>query len=59
MSNKKLGNDFEQEYAKNLSEKGYWVASFTPKTHVGSQPCDLVAIKNNVPILIDCKTRCR
>lgn len=56
MSNKKIGSDFEQEYAEILSEKGYWVTSFTPKTHVGSQPCDLVAIKNNIPILIDCKT---
>lgn len=28
----------------------------TPKQHIGSQPCDLIAIKDNVPVLIDCKT---
>lgn len=35
---------------------GYWVTFLTPKNHVGSQPCDLIAIKNNKAILIDCKT---
>ena len=28
----------------------------TPKQHVGSQPCDLIAIKNDRATLIDCKT---
>lgn len=35
---------------------GYWVTFLTPKTHIGSQPCDLIAIKNNKVLLIDCKT---
>lgn len=55
MYNKKLGNDFEQEYAKILSQKGYWVGFFPPKAD-GKQPCDLIAIKDNIPMLIDCKT---
>jgi len=28
----------------------------TPKQHIGSQPCDLIAIKNDRVTLIDCKT---
>lgn len=55
-SNKRLGNDFEKEFANILSEMGYWVTMLTPKTHIGSQPADLIAIKNNKPILVDCKT---
>ncbi len=55
-SNKKIGNDFEKEYARILKNKGYWVTFLTPKRHIGSQPCDLVAIKNDKAILIDCKT---
>lgn len=55
-SNKKIGDDFEKEYARILKNKGYWVTFLTPKRHIGSQPCDLVAIKNDKAILIDCKT---
>lgn len=56
MNNKKLGNSFEKEFADILRKKGYWVTFLSPKQHIGSQPCDLIAIKNNKPILIDCKT---
>ena len=56
MSNKKIGNDFEKEFAEILRRKGYWVTMLTPKQHIGSQPADLIAIKDNKPILIDCKT---
>ena len=55
-NNKKIGNKFEIEYAEILRKKGYWVTFLTPKRNIGSQPCDLIAIKNNRPILIDCKT---
>lgn len=55
-NNKMIGNDFEREYAEILKRKGYWVTFLTPKVHIGSQPCDLIAIKNDEPILIDCKT---
>lgn len=56
MNNKIIGNKFEKELAEILSKEGYWVTSITPKQHIGSQPCDLIAIKNNKTILIDCKT---
>lgn len=56
ISNKKIGNNFEREYAEILRKKGYWVTLISPKQHIGSQPCDIVAIKNDKPILIDCKT---
>lgn len=56
MNNKKLGNNFEKEMAEILRKKGYWVTFLSPKQNVGSQPCDLVAIKDNKPMLIDCKT---
>lgn len=56
MNNKKLGNNFEKEMMEILSQKGYWVTMLTPKQHVGSQPADLIAIKDNKPMLVDCKT---
>ena len=56
ISNKKLGNNWEKEYAEILSKKGYWVTFLTPHKNTGAQPCDLVAIKNNIGKLIDCKT---
>ena len=56
MNNKVLGNNFEKELAEILKKKGYWVTLLTPKNHIGSQPADLIAIKNNKPTLIDCKT---
>lgn len=55
-NNKKVGNSFEKEMAEILANKGYWVTLLTPKTHVGSQPADLIAVKNNKAMLIDCKT---
>lgn len=56
MNNKRIGNIFEEDFARFLSDKGYWVAPFPGKAHTNSQPADLVACKNNVPILFDCKT---
>ena len=56
MNNKKLGNNFEKEMEEVLRKKGYWVTMLTPKQHIGSQPADLIAIKDNKAILIDCKT---
>ena len=56
MNNKKKGNNFEKEYAEQLKNKGFWVTFLTPKNYVGSQPADLIAVKNNEAILIDCKT---
>lgn len=56
MNNKRLGNEFEKEYAEKLSDEGWWVTFLTPKQNVGSQPADLIAVKNNEAMLIDCKT---
>ena len=56
MNNKRIGTNFEKEYAEILRNKGYWVAFQTPRQNIGSQPCDLIAIKDDKPILIDCKT---
>ena len=56
MNNKNLGNNFEKEFAEILRKKGYWVTFLSPKQHVGSQPADLIAIKDNKPMLVDCKT---
>lgn len=56
MNNKRLGNEFEKEMAERLRKKGWWVTFMTPKQHIGSQPCDLIAIKDDKPVLIDCKT---
>ena len=56
MNNKRLGNNFEQEYAEKLEKLGFWVTFLTPKSHIGSQPADLIAIKNDEVMLVDCKT---
>ncbi len=56
MNNKTLGNKFEKEMAELLSKNGWWVTFLTPKQNVGSQPADLIAVKNNEAMLIDCKT---
>lgn len=38
-----------------LSQKGYWVHFITPDAS-GSQPFDIIASKDNIPIVGDCKT---
>lgn len=55
MNNKKLGTEFEREVVKLLSQKGYWVHFITPDAK-GSQPFDIIASKDNIPIVLDCKT---
>ena len=56
MNNKKLGSNFEKELAEILRKRGYWVTFLSPKQYIGSQPADLIAIKDDQPMLIDCKT---
>jgi Holliday junction resolvase len=53
MSNKKLGNDFESEFGNILSEHGYWVHLLSQNS--AGQPADVIAVKNAVAYLIDCK----
>ena len=55
MNNKKLGTEFEREVVMLLSQKGYWVHFITPDSR-GSQPFDIIASKDNIPIVADCKT---
>lgn len=55
-SNKKLGNDFEKEFAQILANEGYWALLVTPKGYVNSQPMDIIATKNNIFYGFECKT---
>ena len=52
-NNKKLGNDFEREFAELLSEHGFWVHVFAQNKD--GQPADIIAVKNKKAYLIDCK----
>lgn len=45
---------FESKLCEYLSNDGYYVI-YNNKGIVGSQPCDIVAIKNNIATLIECK----
>ena len=58
MNNKKIGNDFEREMCEKLRKAGYWVHFITPDK-TGAQPFDIIAVKDNVPFAIDCKTSVR
>lgn len=53
MTNKKLGNDFEREFARYLMNNGYWVLNVPQRAD--GQPADLIAVKNEKAALIDCK----
>ena len=55
MNNKKKGTAFENEVCDLLKSKGYWVHFITPDK-TGSQPFDIIAVKNNSAMAIDCKT---
>lgn len=53
MINKKIGNDYENKLAQMLQEKGFWCHIF--EYNKNGQPCDIVAIKNDIANLIDVK----
>ena len=53
MTNKKLGNSFEQELCKLLSVQGFWAHNFAQNQD--GQPADVIAVKNKKAYLIDCK----
>lgn len=55
MNNKKLGTEFEREVVRLLSQQGYWVHFINPNES-GSQPFDIIASKDDKPIVLDCKT---
>lgn len=55
MNNKRLGTAFEKIVVRRLSEACYWVHFIAPDNS-GAQPFDIIAVKNGVAIVGDCKT---
>jgi Holliday junction resolvase len=53
MSNRKLGNSFEAELCEILFENGFWVHNLAQNQ--AGQPADIIAARNKVAYLIDCK----
>ena len=53
MTNKKIGNDFESEFAEILSAYGFWVHQLSQ--NAAGQPADIIAVRNGKAYLIDCK----
>ena len=53
MTNKKLGNDFEQELCEKLSEHGFWCHNMA--MNKSGQPADIIAVRNKQAYLIDAK----
>ena len=52
-SNRAVGNAFEQELCKLLFDKGFWAHNL--KQDNSGQPADVIAVRNKVAYLIDCK----
>lgn len=53
MNNRKLGNTFETELCEILFRNGYWVHNLVQNQ--SGQPADVIAVRNTVAYLIDCK----
>ena len=53
MSNRSVGNAFEQELCELLFEQGFWAHNL--KQDNSGQPADVIAVRNKVAYLIDCK----
>lgn len=51
--NRKNGARFEREFSAKMYSYGWWVHCFTQSN--AGQPCDVIAVKGNTPVLIDCK----
>ena len=51
--NKKIGNDTEAKCLEELQKRGYWCHLFA--YNANGQPCDVVAMRGDVPILLDVK----
>lgn len=52
-SNKKIGNDFETALCEILFENGFWAHNLAQNQ--AGQPADVIAVRNRVAYLIDCK----
>lgn len=53
MSNRAVGNAFEQELCELLSAYGFWAHNL--KQDNSGQPADVIAARNKIAYLIDCK----
>lgn len=53
MTNKKLGNDFEQTVCDLLAGHGFWCHLLN--ANKSGQPADIIAVKNKTAYLIDAK----
>ena len=53
MTNKKLGNTFEQELCEKLAEYGFWTHNLA--MNKSGQPADVIAVRNKQAYLIDAK----
>ena len=53
MTNKKLGNSFEQELCEKLAEYGFWTHNLA--MNKSGQPADVIAVRNKQAYLIDAK----
>ena len=52
-SNRAVGNAFESELCQRLFDNGYW--SHNLKQDNAGQPADVIAVRNQIAYLIDCK----
>lgn len=55
ITNQKKGKTFEQEWVEYLYSHGMWVHYIQPSPD-GSQPFDVIAVKDGVVYAFDCKT---
>lgn len=53
MSNKSMGNKFEEEFCQILYDNGFWAHNMAQKAE--GQPSDVIAVKGKYSYLIDCK----
>ena len=53
MTNKKIGNSFEQELCEKLSAYGFWTHNLA--MNKSGQPADIIAARNKQAYLIDAK----
>lgn len=53
MSNKSNGTAFEKEFARMLSDEGFWVHCL--KDNANGQPFDVIAAKDGRSYVFDCK----
>jgi len=54
-SNKRIGSSFEKLVCDRLARDGWWVHFLSPNSY-GAQPFDVIAIRGDKVLAIDCKT---